>query len=391
MGIRSENAIRKEIINDSKRRLGATYYGAGSMLDGLATDISKQIAQLEAQQEQILRDIHFNTIAEDQISKYAEDFNVKRKIGRKAKSESTDFNVLVSSTNGLSINSNLRLNNIEIVGLTLTSGNKKYFITEIEPNGYSQLSAYVGVQAYALGADFNVSKGELNKFEKSYQGLTVTNTRAILNGEDLETMDSIRNRILEKIESNANTEFILNSAISRLSGLGKTTIIRNYDGPGALMVCVQPYSGVVYPESTIRELQTKLEMEIGAGRKVLVKNFDPVGFVFKTTITAKAGFTATNLIDSVKIAISDYFNGLSGGQSVSLGALAARVLNSVPGVKSLGSGSNSFDSVVYTTYEGSAKFKYIASPGESISILDTQIATLGSPDGSPAVIIDVIE
>jgi len=391
MAIRSENAIRKEIINDSKRRLGATYYGSGSMLDGLATDISRQVAQLEAQQEQIIRDIHFNTITEDQISKYAEDFNVKRRIGRKAKSESADFNVLVSSTNGLSISTNLRLNNIEIVGLTLLSGNKKYFVTEIEPNGYSQSSAYVGVQAYALGSDFNLSKGELNRFEKSYQGLTVTNTRAILNGEDLETMDSIRNRILEKIESNANTEFILNSAISRLSGLGKTTVIRNYDGPGALMVCVQPYSGVVYPESTIRDLQTKLEMDIGAGRKVLVKNYDPVGFVFKTTISAKAGFTASNLIDSVKIAISDYFNGLSGGQSVSLSALASRVTSSVPGVKSLGSGSNSFDSVVYTTYEGSAKFKYIAAPGESISILDTQIATLGSPDGAPAVIIDVIE
>lgn len=391
MGIRSESAIKREIINNAKRRLGASYYGSGSMLDGLASDISVQVAQLEAKQEQTLRDIHFNTISEDQISRYTEDFNIKRKLGRKARVDVGDLSVLVSTINGRSINDALRINNIELVGLTVLAGNRKYFITEVEPGGYSQTSTYVGVQAFASGSEYNAGKGELNKFEKTYAGLTITNTRAIVNGESPESMLLLRERILEKIESNANTEFMLNSAISKIPSLGKSTIIKNYDGPGSIMVCIQPYSGVVYPESSIKEIEQRLEAQIGAGRKVLVKNYDPVGFVFETTISANTGFTASNLIDPVKTAIADYFNSLGGGQSVSLSALVSKVKSAVPGIKNLGLGSNSFDSVVYTTYEGTAKFENIAAAGESILILETQIATLGSPDGSPAVIVNVIE
>ena len=382
MSTRSEAAIRNEIINSGKRRGDNTYYGAGSMLEGFVSDISRQISLLESQQESILRNIHFNTLSSEQLDKYLDDFNIKRRSPKKAYSRYEDRNVFIRAAKGKSVFQVLQENNIALPGLTVSdsTGRKKYFITGYDLNNFYSSSCAVSVQAYEAGSLYNVRKNELTVFEKNYKDLSVYNSMSILNGEDSESYDELKEKIILKMESNSNNFNMIEYEIARIPGRGKSTIIRDYDGPGSLLVCVQPNAGVAYPASTLEDIKNSLRRKMGAGLVLDIRNYAPVGFVIQSTISGTQGISGATLIGQVKDAITEFFNTLSGGDAVSIKNLNAFVRQRVPGLSSLGQGRNVLNKVSYTIYEGTAKFTKIAGPEEVISIGVTQIATLGGPD-----------
>jgi uncharacterized phage protein gp47/JayE len=371
--------IKEQMYNGALRRQEANYFGPGSILDGLASDVSALVFETELNQENIIGAVHIDSANDIQIDRFARDFNLTRRPAERAYSYDSDKNVVISTTTGESISSVLGLNDIVLSGLRISdiSGGKVY-VVEASGGDLNTSSCYVTVKAVLAGEGYNVNKGELKLFEKDYAKLKVTNNFSITNGRDPETTGDLKDRILAKIESNTRNAYAMNSVIQQLSQYGKYSVVRNYDGPNSILVCVQPSSGLFYQESTLRDIESKLSTFMGTGTKLRVTNFTPVLFNFKTKIVCETNTVPMQVAGAVKEAIIAFFNTFVGSESVSLASLNAYVMSNVPGLKMISRIGNGFQDITYTILEGSSSFTHTADRGETIEIAPTQIATIGS-------------
>lgn len=372
--------IKEKIFSGALRREEADYFGAGSILDGLSTDVARLVYEVEANQEAILSAVHLDSASEDQIERYARDFNVMRRPAVRAFTLESDKNIVISTTTGESVGAVLAQNNIILSGLRITNGDKtKVFVIE----GTTALintesSIYCTARCINIGGTFNVAKGELSRFEKQYQKLTVTNNFSILNGQDTESMTVLKARISQKIDSNVTNKNALAFLLNSISGYGKSTVIQNYDGAGTILICLQPSSGVSFANSSLVSIRNSILTFLPAGQNVLVKNYDPITFNIKTRIIPKEGVSGASLVNPVKASIVSYFNSLQGGDTVSLSSLQSQLIGNIGGLKYISSKGDAFEEVKYTINEGSSSFEFIADPNSNIRIEQTQIATLAS-------------
>lgn len=372
--------IKEAIFTGSLRRQHANYFGFGSILDGFATDVANLIFELEANQENLLGANHLDTVSNDQLLRFAKDFNITPEIARRAYSIESDSNVILSTTNGQPLDAVFSSNDIILPGLRVSNSEKTktYVIEGTTTDTSINASCFVTVRALEIGAALNVEKGELTRLEKPYKNLRIINNFAIANGSNNETNISLKDRILYKIESNLRNQNILTAILTRIPGYGKSSVVPGYDGPNTLLVCLQPASGLYFQSSALQDIKTMLLMYLPAGTRIMVKNFDPVAFNIKTQIVATNSNTAANLVEPVKAAITRYFDMLPGGESVDLKKLASDVAQEVPGIKLISRIGNSFQEVSYSVYEGTSQLTYMASSDETVNITSNQIATLES-------------
>jgi hypothetical protein len=372
--------IKEAIFTGSLRRQHANYFGFGSILDGFATDLANLIFELESNQENLLGANHLDTVSADQLLRFAKDFNITPEVARRAYSLESDSNVIISTTNGQSLDSVFLENDIILPGLRVSDGDRSkiYVIEGTTADTSINTSCFVTVRALEIGAGLNVQKNELTRLEKPYKSLRITNNFAIANGSNNESNAALKDRILYKIESNLRNKNILTAILTRVPGYGKSSIVQNYDGPNTMLVCVQPASGLYFPSSALDDIKNTLLMYLPSGTRIIVKNFDPVAFSIKTQIVATNSNTAANLVEPVKAAITRYFDGLGGGESVDLKRLAVNILAEIPGVKLISRIGNSFQEVSYSVYEGTSKLSYMASGDETVNINSNQIGTLES-------------
>ena len=377
---RKISEIKNVILDGVLRRSQANYFGPGSILDTLADDVANITHEAELNQEVILNSVHLDTASESHLEKYARDFNITRASSIRAYSSISDNNVLMSTTSGETIQSVLNLNNIILPGLRVTDSSRtKIYIVEGSNADLSAVSsAYVSVRAVGGGAGYNVGRNELNNFEKSYVKLRITNNFPILNGTDSESSASLKSRVLSKIDSNLRNANAVNAVLQNIPGYGKSTIVNNFDGPGSLLVSVQPSTGLAFPQSSLADIKTKLIPFLPTGVKVIVKNFDPVAVSIKTRIVANSNADAQQVAANVQSGLTNFFNGMSGGTSLDLENLKIFLLSTVPGLKFISRVGNTFEEVSYTVYEGSSAFNFISSPNGIIPIEMTQIVTLSS-------------
>lgn len=377
---RKISEIKNVILDGALRRSQANYFGPGSVLDTLADDIASIAYEAEINQEVILNSVHLDTASESHLEKYARDFNITRASSIRAYSSISDNNVFISTTSGETIQSVLNLNNIILSGLRVTDSSRtKIFIVEgTDADLTAVSSAYISVRAVGGGSGYNVGKNELNNFEKSYVKLRITNNFPILNGADSESSSSLKGRVLNKIDSNLRNANAVNSVLVNIPGYGKSTVINNFDGPGSLLISVQPSTGLAFPGSALTDIRTKLIPFLPTGVRVVVKNFDPVAVSIKTRIVANSNANAQQVAADVQSGMTNFFNGLSGGTSIDLDDLRIFLLSSIPGLKFISRVGNTFEEVGYTVYEGSSAFNFISSPNGVIPIDMTQIGTLSS-------------
>jgi hypothetical protein len=372
--------IKEAIFTGSLRRQQANYFGSGSVIDGLATDVANLLFELEANQEAILGSIHLDSVSNDQLTRFARDFNVRPEIARRAYSLESDANVVLSTTNGQSLDKVFLDNNIILPGLRVSNGDrtKIYVIEGTSTNTSVATSCFVTVRSLDTGTASNLNKGELTRLEKAYKNLRITNNFGIYNGSDNESNAALKDRILYKVESNLKNRNILNILLAKIPGYGKSVVIENYDGPNTLLICVQPASDLYFPNSVLDDMRTTVSNYVGAGTRVIVKNFDPVTFRIKTQIVATDNNNAASLVEPVKGVITRYFDTIQGGESIDLADISSQVLSQVSGVKLVSRAGSGFDEVTYSVYEGTSEIGFSADPTSTISIGPTQIATLES-------------
>ena len=377
MPIRTEEQIRNEILTSSQTRSEANFFGTGSVLYGLATDVSRLLREVEVRQEDILTSIHISTASFSQLESYARDMNVSVTQAKRAFTLATDKNIILSTTNGATISSVLTANGINLDGLPLfnRSGTVRYVARGVLGNLDSQ-QVYLGASCVSLGLGGNIGAGELVKFDKIYSNLTVTNVLPIYTGVDQETQEGLRARLLFKLESNLQNQQTIDRILIGIPGIGKSTILENYYGPGTMLICMQPREGVLFPSSYLREVESTLASHLKSGLKVKVKNFSLVPFTIEARIiTNNASINGTTLTQNVANTIANFFNDLEGGSSIDLNSLEIAVVSSYPGIKLIGKQQH-FEKVRYTVLDGTSSIEYVAEPGELILLDRTQLATL---------------
>lgn len=377
MPIRTEEQIRNEILTSSQTRSEANFFGAGSVLYGLATDVSRLLREVEVRQEDILTSVHISTASFSQLESYARDMNVSVAQAKRAYTLASDKNIILSTMNGASVSSVLAANGINLDGLPLFNRNKtvRYVIRGVSGDLNTQ-QVYIGASCVSLGSDGNVGAGELVKFDKIYTNLSVTNVLPIYTGVDQETQEGLRARLLFKLESNLQNQQTIDRILIGIPGIGKSTIIENYYGPGTMLICMQPREGVLFPNSYLREVESILSSNLKSGLKVKVKNFSLVPFTIQArVITTSASIDGTSLTQNIANTIANYFNSIEGGGSIDLTSLEVEVVSSYPGIRLVGKQQH-FESVKYTVLDGTSSIEYVAEPGEIIFLERTQLATL---------------
>jgi uncharacterized phage protein gp47/JayE len=233
MPIRTEEQIRNEILTSSQTRSEANFFGAGSVLYGLATDVSRLLREVEVRQEDILTSVHISTASFSQLESYARDMNVSVAQGKRAYTLASDKNIILSTTNGNSISNVLAANGINLDGLPLFNRNKtvRYVIRGVSGNLNSQ-QVYIGASCVSLGSGGNVGAGELVKFDKIYTNLSVTNVLPIYTGVDQETQEGLRARLLFKLESNLQNQqtmpfTIKDRVVTTSASIDETSLTQN--------------------------------------------------------------------------------------------------------------------------------------------------------------------
>lgn len=377
MPIRTEEQIRNEILTSSQSRSEANFFGPGSVLYGLATDVSRLIREVEVRQEDILTSVHISTASMSQLESYARDMNVSVAQAKRAYTLASDKNIILSTTNGASIASVLSANNITLEGLPIFNRTSTIrYVIRGTSGSLDSTQIYVGASCASLGASGNVGAGELVRFDKVYPNLSVTNVFPIYTGMSEEGPEILRAKLLSKLDSNLQNQQIIDRVLIAIPGIGKSTILENYYGPGTMLICVQPRVGVLFPNSYLREIESTIASNLKSGLKVKVKNFSLVPFTIEArVITTNASINGTTLTQSIANTIANFFNELEGGNSIDLTALELAVISDFPGIRLIGKQQH-FEKVKYTVMDGTASIEYVAEPGELISLDRTELPTL---------------
>jgi hypothetical protein len=380
--MRSVKEIKNQLVRNSLARGHANYLGAGSTIDGLADDIAILASEIESRQEFILGNIHPSTASSDQVNFMARSFNVSRNLPEKAYTHAGEKNLIVSTKDGQPIINALAQNNILLEGLIVTNSNGsiRYLIqSTLGQPITSSSSVYVSAIALETGTAYNVSSNTLTKFQRSFSNLTVTNNFPINTGYDGDNDETLKLKILGKIESNQENLNTIDSILQEVPNIGKHYIESEELGIGSLTIYLQPSDGVAFPANMLQEISRKIKERIRIGNRLIVKNFNLVTVSIKTRI-----LTNSNIISSenakleTERVIVEYFNRLQGGGNVNLSAIE-NLVKTIPGIKLI-SRTGSFTEAKVRTYEGNTYFENVMAPGSVVSLNQDQIATLGQLD-----------
>jgi hypothetical protein len=380
--MRSAKEIKNQLVRNSLSRGHANYLGAGSIIDGLADDIATLASEIESRQEFILGNIHPATASSDQVNFMARSFNVSRNLAQKAYTRAGDKNLIISTKDGQPILNALAENRILLEGLIVTNNSDsiRYLIqsTGSAPIA-SQSSVYVSAIALEAGTSYNVPANSLVKFQRGFVNLTVTNNFPINSGYDGDTDETLKLKILGKVESNQENLNTIASILQEVPNIGKSYIESGILGAGTISVYLQPADGVAFPANMLEEISRKIKEKIRIGSRLAVRNFDLITVAIKTRILTNSNvISSENARIEAERVIVQYFNRLQAGTSANLVAVE-NLVKGISGVK-LVSRTGSFTEVKVRTYEGNTYFETSVAPGSIISANVDQIITLGQLD-----------
>jgi len=380
--MRSIKEIKNQLMRNSLARGHANYLGAGSIIDGLADDIATLASDIESRQEFILGNIHPATASSEQVNFMARSFNVSRNLSQKAYTHAGEKNIIISTKDGQPIINALVQNNILLEGLIITNANSsiRYLIqSTLGQPVSSSSSVYVSAIALEAGTSYNVGANTLVKFERSFANLTVTNNFPINTGYDGDNDETLKLKILGKVESNQENLNTIDLILQEVPNIGKYYIELGDLGVGNITIYLQPSDGVAFPLNMLQEISRRIKEKIRIGNRLLVRNFDLVTVLIKTRIlTNPSIISSENAKLETERIIIDYFNRLQGGANVNLPYLESLV-KAIPGIKLI-SRSGSFTEVKVRTYEGNTYFENVMPVGSVVPLNQNQIATLGQLD-----------
>lgn len=200
--------------------------------------------------------------------------------------------------------------------LVTDNGKATYQTTEdvsFANNGYE---VYVKVQAIEIGADRNVSAGQLTShnlattpgFEDIYKYIKVENVLPIANGSYTESDANLRVRLYNALHTTAtgNMTAVLQTARD-IPGVSDVILIPNIYGVGTTGLLVQATSPITTPD-IIASVQYAVDNVKPIGEVIAVVSPVYIGVELKTSIRVGRSFNFEAVRESVQESLIDYIN-----------------------------------------------------------------------------------
>lgn len=211
---------------------------------------------------------------------------------------------------------------------------------------------YVGIEALGSGSRYNLPAYALNKHsfdnyaDAANNSLLVMNSTDISLGQDDESDENLRYRILHHIQSiaTANKTAVEIAALTT-PGVSDVKIIDQYYGTGTAKVVVKAVTPLV-PDSLVNLVQKSIDGVKPIGSNVIASKPYESMLIIKTKLSFKDNTTEQTKIEAIRNAedaIVDFINNMDIGQTLYVTDLVTVVVNSDPSISGVGSKGKFFD------------------------------------------------
>lgn len=174
--------------------------------------------------------------------------------------------------------------------------------------------ATVFAQCMIEGTIGNIEANSIDNCISTITGISaVTNLDIFMGGVDLETDDSLRNRILEKIQkpiTSGNKNHYIYWA-KQVSGVGEVRVISCWNGNGTVKVIVLSSEGDVPDDVIIENVANYIEENRPIGAEVTVAKAIPVFIDIEVELSFSTSYTLSVIKEEIKRAITTYLGSIA--------------------------------------------------------------------------------
>lgn len=210
---------------------------------------------------------------------------------------------------------------------TSGNGSARYVTTADGTLPAGQLTLDVPAKAETAGTAGNTLSGTVTMMITPPPSMeTVTNKAAFTGGEDAESDDSLRTRLMEKCAlpgNGTNAAWYRQMALS-CPGVHSANVVSRPNGAGTVAVYLGGV-GAGAPASAVAAVQELLSAKKEINVDVTVAAASPVAVDVTCAIRPKSGYSFAAAQESVWLAMYDYFSSLGVGETVVLAAMNLKI------------------------------------------------------------------
>lgn len=290
--------------------------------------LAGEIFSMQVSLDKLKQQVFVNTATGSALDSHAAERNLVRKDASKAHGVLT-FSLAKANTDY----------DVEIPHGTVcsTSGQKpvRFITTEDAVISSGTLSVSVSAQALEAGICGNAAAKVITVVvTPGISNVSVTNAEEFTGGDDTETDDSLRKRIIDtykNISTGANTAYYRAIAL-RHSGVYSVNVVARPNGQRGKINIYVAGKGALLDSDTVAQIQKEIDVmrEINVDATVLSPTVHHVNS--SVAITVKEGYVFSEVSEQVKQTVIDEFSDTDIGKSIYLAEIG-KVILSVDGVE----------------------------------------------------------
>ena len=343
--INSLTELEEKFKQSLSSNAGITQWNNDSIIRSLYQPVALELNRLNRETDAAFSAIQFQSATGVDLDQIADNYGITRRLPERAFCTASEYNITFYTEDTFgSINSG---SNIVIpAGTKIFIGSSENTIEVIYETDRdytlpaSSKRMAVGARAITIGASQNVGRSALNfhnftNYRDSINGsLKVTNVFPILNGENIETDESLRYKIYSRYGSlvRESRKSILIDAMD-VPGVEDIIVLPGYYGVGSLGVFVFGAEGLGN-DRMLDEVQERITASNPPGTRIIVKNGICNYLDIEMTLWVPADLEASAYQDYRRIAREEYLGFIKGNarsNALNFENLKRRILQRVKG------------------------------------------------------------
>ena len=288
----------------------------GSFTRDLASVAALEIEKNYIDLDTALDLVFAQTSTGEYLERRAAEFGVHRKQGEKATTTvvftGTDGSVIPAGT---AVSTDGHLTYYTKAGVTITNG-----------------TATVEVEAADVGTIYNVPANTITVIPQQIAGVdSVTNPNAVTNGVDIESEESLLERLLLRVQMPATSgnpyHYLLWAR--EVNGIGDAKVIPTWNGNNTVkVICISDDKRAITPEK-VTEVFHHIEKVRPIGAQVTVVSATELPINVSATVVLKAGYGLQEVTDNISKNIDKYLKDNAFKKDyISYGVIGGLILNS---------------------------------------------------------------
>lgn len=291
---RTANEVTADILNN----MDETYdRSTGSVIYDLQAPVGEEIANLEAKDEDILKNAFFDTADDEHKELIAKD---RANITRRAAAYATGY-VTISGVAGTEISAGTQVSSDYLVFDTLEAA-------VVGDEG----TVMVQVQCETAGSTGNVPVGAIYEYPVTISGLnSVTNTAAFTNGYDIESIDDFSLRYHNAITTSpgAGTPEDYETWALEVDGVAAAVCFGRTPSIGSVTVYIMNQNHRAADAELLQAVADHIDTRRPSPANVIVNSVSEVTINVSATVYVASG-TAADYEEAITEAINDYIKSI---------------------------------------------------------------------------------